>query len=145
MNSFKLLTWIVETFKRLSTKSPAYFKVWNIINILLVVIGLVPDALDFFDITLPADQKWAKVLGKFMIACGSYGYLNSKLSVDRSVVTKSGVILIPENSKGEEKKPVTLPYTDKLENKKVMTKIENAETIQVAQKVPAVEIKGPDL
>lgn len=132
-----------ETFQRFSSPSSKYFKVWNVVNIILVVVGVIPDILDWLGIILPSNQ-YTVALQKIFVFCGSYGYVMSKLNVQRKVVTQSGVILTPEDSKGEEKKPVILPYTDKVENKKVMAKIENAETIQVAQEIPAVEVKKPD-
>ncbi len=51
--SNQLLNFLIECFKRLTAKSPTFFKVWKVITGIPVLIIALPDALKILNIHLP--------------------------------------------------------------------------------------------
>jgi len=124
-NQNAALAFLQETITRLSTKSPKFFRIWNWINIAAAVIGAIPTALDVVD--YHPIGKLGVAIGKFVALAGLWGFVNSKMSVQRSTVTATGAIVDPVDKDGEIK-TTSLPFTEKAEAKK----IQNQDVVRVA-------------
>lgn len=78
-NSNPIFSWLSETINRIFLKSPAYFKVWNIILSLLVLVPQIPNLLAAFGITIPAEFNGP--VNKIISIAAFVGLFISKLTV----------------------------------------------------------------
>lgn len=117
-NQNSLFAWLQESLQRLFAKSPTFFKWWNIINGVLALIAGIPSLLITFDVVLPPDVKWVKVLMNVVAAAATWGFLMSKMTVQRPTVLKTGDVVGPD-------KETKLPFTEKAEAKQAQKANEN--------------------
>ncbi len=74
-----IYSWLSETVQRLFSKSPAYFKIWNIILAILALAPQLPAALAYLQITLPS--PWAPVVNRLISGAALLMLFMSKLTV----------------------------------------------------------------
>lgn len=123
-----LIAWIQELFLRLTAKSPAFYKVWQIISGIPVLIVALPNALQLLNIHLPQifDQHvqdvvgWAATAMLFMSLTSAQG---KTVAVDQN-----GTAVKQTN-------PDKLPFTSMQEEKAVAKDILNDKTPPVDQVV----------
>jgi hypothetical protein len=109
-NQNAALAFLIETIQRLKTKSPKFFKYWNIFNGAIAIIADVPTILSMFDVQLPA-APWTHIVTKIIGAAATWGWIMTKLTTERSTVTNNDEVV--------EAKAVKLPFTEKAEAKKL--------------------------
>lgn len=106
----QILPFLQEILQRLKHKSPRFFQIFNVINGLLALFAGIPAILTEFDIILP--PHWAAIVLKLAGMAGGWGWIMTKLTVQRDPVTDTdGQVL--QNSKA------ALPFTKKAEQKLV--------------------------
>jgi hypothetical protein len=79
MQQSDFIAWLRETFKRLALKSPKFFQVYQSIGMIAVVVGFIPDALTFLEIT-PTDVMNQKIQLAMKIA-GAVMWFMAKMPV----------------------------------------------------------------
>lgn len=107
------IKWLAENLKRLFTKSPKFFLVWSWISGLLVAITGIPQALDFFGVTLP---PMFEVLANKAVALASAGAFFMSILTTQSTpvaITEEGGVI----KKTDEEK---LPFTAQSEKNQVI-------------------------
>lgn len=104
-----------ETFTRLITKSPLFFRIWNLILGILIFITGLPTFLVYFDISIPSE--WKLLMDKHVARAAIAVLLMSMLSAQSKTVavTKEGEAVKQTN-------PDLLPFTAQIENKKAADK-----------------------
>ena len=74
-NQNMILKWLGENIQRLFTKSPLFFKIWQIISLILIAISWVPDLLnlipgisipDLWNVQITLVVKYASFVALFM-------------------------------------------------------------------------------
>lgn len=114
MQNNALIAWLSENLNRLFAKSPKFFRVWQIIAVVLVLITGLPQLFEQFDINLPT--LWNDRVNS-AIAWASRGLLlMSLLSVQSKPigVTDDGTVIKATNEK--------LPFTASNEAKSAVKK-----------------------
>lgn len=100
MNSISLPAWLKENFQRFKAASPTFFKIWGRINIVLLLVGGIPTALDWaqkvfeFNVsTILPHAYWLRVALRIVAACGAWGKIMNSLTVQSPIVgiTPGGV------------------------------------------------------
>lgn len=81
MNSF--LSWVVEVYNRFGLKSPKFFQTLQLIGLIALGVGFIPDALKWLDLTptLIVD----KVIAVAVKVAGGITWVISKLPVTSTV------------------------------------------------------------
>lgn len=123
-----LIAWIQELFLRLTSKSPAFFKVWQILSGVPVLIIALPNALQLLNIHLPQifDQHVQDVVGWASTAM----LLMSLLS------TQSKTVAVDQNGNPiKQTNPDKLPFTAMKEVKSVIKDIQDEKTPPVDEVV----------
>jgi Na+/citrate or Na+/malate symporter len=81
MSKADLILFFQELFGRLGQRSPKFFRVIGWVSVLMACVGVVPDAMTFFEYNPP--QSWMPMVGKMMTAAGVWGKLMSSLAVSK--------------------------------------------------------------
>ena len=104
MTTNPLLAFLQEFFQRLSTKSPKFFRVIQLITAITTIITGLPEFLKMFNIALP--QALSALENKTIAIATMTAFLISKLTTQSTPVaqTESGQVLKTTN---EEKLPFT--------------------------------------
>jgi len=116
MGSATFLNWLRETLERLFMKSPKFFKIWQLISTLTMIISGVPYILTALGVHLP--EPFSTLSNKVVTFCGATALLMSSLTVKTDPVAQT-----------EEGKAITvlptdkLPFTKKTEAKEVQDKV----------------------
>lgn len=105
-----LVLFLRELFFRFKTKSPKFFKVWQIITGALMLITGVPGVLEL--LTIPVPDVWNAVMQKTIAKVAAGMFFMSLISTQSKTigVTKDGQAVKQTN-------PNLLPFTSMLENK----------------------------
>lgn len=112
------LDFLQEIIQRLKQKSPKFFQRMNAFNGAVAIIASLPDLFDMVGYHLPVGPAGA-IISRAIALAAAYGYFNSKLSIQRPVVTASKDVIEPLDKNGEVKPQPSLPFTSKVEAKKV--------------------------
>ena len=116
MGSATFLNWLRETLERLFMKSPTFFKIWQIIATLMMIISGVPYILTALGLHLP--EPFSTLSNKVIAFCGATALFMSSLTVKTQPVAQT-----------EEGKAITSLPTDKLPFTKKTEADEVAKTI----------------
>lgn len=110
-----LILFLQELFLRFKTKSPKFFKIWQLISGAATIICGLPEALEYFHITPP--DVMLSLMNKTISRIASGLFIMSMLSTQSKTVgvTKEGAALKQTN-------PDLLPFTSQIENKKAADK-----------------------
>lgn len=92
-----IIAWLSETLQRLFSKSPKYFKIWNIILAALALIPQIPSFLALVHITVPT--PWSETINNVISIAAGAAFFMSKLTVKDATAIASD----PETNK--------LPFT----------------------------------
>jgi hypothetical protein len=126
MNNTILVDFIVEFFKRLSTKSPKFFQIITLVSTILALVSGLPYFFDFIGVHLPA--KLLSLENIVLAKCAATAAIISALTSQSKPVatTTDGTIFkTTDTSK--------LPFTTAMENKQVQSKVlDTVETKQTA-------------
>lgn len=128
MTSNPLIAWLKESILRLSTKSPKFFKIWQLISGALVIITGLPDALHLMNIQIP--DVWDESVTK-AVAWASRGiFLMSMMT------TQSTPVAIDQNGTPIKKtNEAKLPFTAIQEKKEIAKEDAKPDTPDVAKVV----------
>jgi hypothetical protein len=115
MDQNPFLLWLQETMQRFATKSPKYFKIWQIFLGAVVGITGIPALLTAYNIPMPSAVTFLQNKYAGMIALGMF--IMAKLSSQSKIVgvDECGKPLKSTNDK-------ELPFTASQEMKKVEDK-----------------------
>ncbi len=123
-----LIAWIQELFLRLTAKSPKFYKVWQIITGVLVLIVAVPNALQLLNIHLP--QIFDKHIQDVVGWAATTMLFMSFLSVQGKTVA------VDQNGNAvKQTNPDKLPFTAMQEAKAVIKDIQDEKTPPVDEVV----------
>lgn len=117
-------SFIIETFRRLGQKSPAIFRVWGNINMILLLAGAIPKglqqlqeifngAIDFSAI-LP-QAPWVNQLWYLLIGMGTMGKIMASITI-----TSNHEIVEDVDGALIQKPCGDLPFTEKKESMKIV-------------------------
>lgn len=138
----QLINWIVEMFKRLSSKSPKFFKVWKIITGIPVLIIALPNALQLLNIHLPQvfDKHVQDIVGWAASAMFFMSFLPSQ----------SAVIAIDQNGTPvKQTNPEKLPFTAQQETKAALKEdnkisMPSLDKVELNNPIEPLAVKGAD-
>jgi hypothetical protein len=99
-----LIKFLQELFQRLATKSPKFFKVWQIILVIVTGLTGLPEILKWLNITLPPDLS---ILANKTVAIASAAalFMAALTSKEKPVGVTSGGDVIKKTDEGK------LPFT----------------------------------
>lgn len=126
-NQPMLISFFQELFKRFATKSPKFFRIWQLVLGALTLITGVPELLEYFNVALP---EGVQVLANKAVAMASSGAFVMSLMTTQSTtvgVTDTGEVVKKTNEN-------KLPFTAHVESKAAL-KMPDA---------PKVTVKGKD-
>ncbi len=105
-----LIAFLQEMLQRFFTKSPKFFRIWQLITGLAAAVTGIPEALAYFHIDLPSSL--AILSSKFIAAVSTGMFIMSALTTQSKAtsVTSDGIVL-KETDKGK------LPFTSQSEIK----------------------------
>jgi len=121
-NQNMILKWLGENIQRLFTKSPLFFKIWQIISLILIAISWVPDLLnlipgisipDLWNVQITLVVKYASFVALFM----------------SSLVTQSPAIGVTKSGAVVKKTDTNLPFT--IQAEKNTASIADVKTVEV--------------
>jgi hypothetical protein len=119
-NQNMLIAFLQENIQRLFTKSPLFFKWWQIITILLMAITGVPEALLYFGVVLPPDIAF--FANKIIAAAALGALLMSKLTTQSKAVGVSEIGTVLKTT--DKQLPFTLQAEQKAADKLEVQKVE---------------------
>lgn len=123
-----LIAFLQETLLRLFTKSPAFYKVWQIITGLPVLIIALPETLRIFNIDLP--QVFEQRIQTIVAWATTSAFIMSLLSA------QSKTVAVDQNGTPvKQTTPEKLPFTTMKEAKAVDKQIKNIDAPPVDQVV----------
>lgn len=127
MNS-QLLNWIKELMSRLSSETPKFFKVLQVIAGVITLVAGLPEIMHQNNLEFPA--LWSPYANKIISLCGGLTLLIAQLSTKSTLVgvQASGDVL----KKTDEKK---LPFTAKQEQKSADK--HGLDEVKIVRKEPA--------
>lgn len=108
MQQNQFYAWLSETLTRFVSKSPVYFKVWNVILTLIAIIPQIPAVLASFNIQVPL--VLAPAVAKLISAAAIGALFTSKLTVKDPTMTVTGSNLQGDTVSETIVKP-SLPFT----------------------------------
>lgn len=115
MKPSPLLDFLKEIVLRFSTKSPKFFKIWQIVSGVFVVITGVPEVLNLLDIHLP-DLFNDKL--ELIVKWASRGIFLMAAMTTQSTIVAVGPGGMPLKATNEEKLPFTASQEVKAMEKK---------------------------
>lgn len=116
-----LIAWVQENFLRLTSKSPTFFKIWQIITGIPVLIIALPEALRILNIDLP--QVFSQHVQTIVSWAATGMFLMAFLP------TQSKVVAVDQNGVAvKQTNPDRLPFTTLKEEKVVQKEIQNPGT-----------------
>lgn len=112
-----IIAFLQENIQRLKQKSPKFFKAWNLINSVALILSGLPTVLNMLDIPdletiLP--NATGKLILKIITYASAWGLLMNKLTV------QSNHEIIEDNGTLIQKPCEDLPYTGKKEGYKLI-------------------------
>jgi type II secretory pathway component PulC len=112
MTSATFFNWLRETLQRLFMKSPTFFKIWQIISTITMVLAGVPYILTALGIHLP--EPFSTMSNKIVTFCAATALFMSSLTVKTQPVAQTeegkAVTVLPTNK---------LPFTQNTEAQEV--------------------------
>lgn len=129
MQTNPLLAWIAENFKRLTIKSPAFFKVWKVILGIPVLIIALPNALQILNIHLP--QVFNAQVQNIV------GWATTAAFLMTFLPTQSDVTAVDQNGTPvKQTDTIKLPFTAQAEKKAIQKKENDKDEIVSKVSIP---------
>lgn len=72
---------LIEAWQRFWSRSPKYFRVWQVINAGFGFLGMLPELLTRLKIILPGN--WLVIVGYCVSAAGWWAYVNNRFPVSK--------------------------------------------------------------
>lgn len=109
-NQPMLLLWLQENIQRLFSSSPVFFKVWQIISTVVLLVTGVPELLAYFNVLLP--EPFNTFESKTVAIAAAVGLFMSSLTAQSKPVdtTHTGDVIKKVNKK-------QLPFTNESDKK----------------------------
>lgn len=129
-----LIAWGQENFLRLTSKSPTFFKIWQIITGIPVLLIAIPNALEILNIHLPQvfNQHVQDIVG----------WASTAMFLMAFLPTQSKVVAIDQNGTAiKQTNPNLLPFTA-LKEEKIVQK-ENDD--RVTPNIDVVILENPQV
>ena len=107
-----LILWFIETLNRIFTKSPKFFRIWQMVAGAVALVGWIPSTLELVGIAIP--EPYTGTTARIIKWCGTIALFMASLP------TQSKVVAIDECGdamKQTDKKE--LPFTARQEDKQV--------------------------
>lgn len=125
-NQPMLLAFLQELFKRFATKSPTFFRIWQIVFAVVSAATGIPELLQWFGVDLPPQLDF--LANKVIATASTVGYLMAALTTQSTTVgvTHEGEVVKKTNE-------VRLPFTAATEAK-AAAKMPNAPKVVVSGK-----------
>ena len=128
-----IILFFAEMFKRLFAKSPLFFKIIQIVGVIVAVITGLPAFLESVHIVLP--DAWSAIESKVISIAALVGAFVAALTVDR---TTPGNNVLKVSRDGR----FLLPFTAKYENKRIEVKEDVSVTTFTSTKAPVAAKKS---